>query len=611
MAQLNQGQDKVVRIPLIGFVTARDTGTNHDQRFVNCYAEILTNPTEAYNPSRKVYLTKRPGLKTKATPASQGAGRGLFSFNSQIIAVIGNTVYGTTIASGSLSSYGTLATSSGPVTGALFTGNETVLVLNDGSHLYTVDTNNVVKQIGDMTVNVTNIAPNNNTTTTTTTSQPTSIFGSNSGSLINYSGGTSTTTTTYLGNITVTTAVPHNLNPTDTVNLTNISLNSGYNGSYTVGSCPTTTTFTIDVPTLPSGTTSGATTGQTVRPCGLPTNLAPGVIFLDGYLFVMDTNANVYNCFLQDVYDWQPLSYLQAEVAPDGGIVLGLYRSQVVAFGEWTTEFFTDVGVIQTYTTTPGSTNNTLVTIGSPLQRTLGGAGTIPLGCAAPLSIVAADQTYYWIAKDRSGGHGIAQLEGANAKFVSHPPFDRLLDAEGDNLVNARCFHVKLGGHSFYVMQLTSRTLVMDITDGSWTEWANPSGGKFSCSSMCEFSGRPYMLDDTTGYVYEFSNTTYQDNGVNFQVIFQTNRVDFETSKRKFLRAIEVIGDQVNTTLWISFSNDDYQTWSTPRAGNMNLSRVLLTQLGSFRRRAFMLSHTDNTPLRLSAIDFNIDLGEN
>lgn len=611
MAQINQGQDKIVRVPLIGFVTARDTNSNHDQRFVNCYAEVLANPTESYNPSKKIYLTKRPGLKTKATPSSQGSGRGLFTFNGQLIAVVGSNVYGANIVSGSLSSYGTLATSTGPVTSTLFDGNEKVLVLNDGQHLYTLDTSNALKQVGDTVANVTNIAPNNNTTTTTTTSQPTSIFGSDSGSLINYSGGTTTTTTTYLGNITITTATPHNFNPTDTITLSNISLNSGFNGSYTVGSCPTTTTFTIDVPTLPSGTTSGNTTGTATRPSGLPTSLAPGVVFLDGYLFVMDTDGNVYNCFNQDVYDWQSLSFLQAEVAPDAGVVLGLYRNQVVAFGEWTTEFFTDIGLIQTYTTTPNSTNTTLVTIGSPLQRTLGGAGTIPIGCAAPLSIVSADQTYYWIARDQSGGHGVAQLEGVNAKFVSQAPFDRILDAEGDNLVNARCFHIKLGGHSFYVVQLTNRTLVMDITDGSWTEWASPSGGKFSCSFACEFSGRPYMLDDSVGNVYEFSNTTYQDNGSNFPVILQTNRIDFDTSKRKFLRSIELIGDQVNTTVWISFSNDDYQTWSNPRACDMSLSRVQLTQFGNFRRRAFMLTHTDNTPLRLSAIDFNIDLGQN
>jgi len=56
-------------------------------------------------------------------------------------------------------------------------------------------------------------------------------------------------------------------------------------------------------------------------------------------------------------------------------------------------------------------------------------------------------------------------------------------------------------------------------------------------------------------------------------------------------------------------SDDDYQTWSNFREVDLSKNRPMLTNCGTFRRRAYHFRHQSNTPLRIQAVELMIDLG--
>jgi hypothetical protein len=79
----------------------------------------------------------------------------------------------------------------------------------------------------------------------------------------------------------------------------------------------------------------------------------------------------------------------------------------------------------------------------------------------------------------------------------------------------------------------------------------------------------------------------------------------------KFFGRLEVIGDQITTTLYVRYTGDDYQTYSKYRPVSLAGKRAMLTRLGRDRRRAFEVRHTDNTPLRLEALEMTVEKGSN
>lgn len=130
-----------VRVPLIGSPTNRASSILFDQRFVNCFPEIVTNPITQ---ERRVFLTKRDGIQYNTNPpGTTGVGRGIASWNSKLYTVIGNKLYS------GITAIQTLTTSTGAVGFAEFTAANDYLVLLDGTKGYYISTTDVVTEITD------------------------------------------------------------------------------------------------------------------------------------------------------------------------------------------------------------------------------------------------------------------------------------------------------------------------------------------------------------------------------------------------------------------------------------------------------------------------------
>lgn len=110
-----------------------------------------------------------------------------------------------------------------------------------------------------------------------------------------------------------------------------------YNGDFVI-SVTDPTHFDYEVtgtPTTPATGTITATGGRTT---------VPGVVYLDGYFFVMDSNAVVHNSALNDPTSWDALDFITAAIEPGGGVAITKTQNYVIAMKEWSTEFFYDVG---------------------------------------------------------------------------------------------------------------------------------------------------------------------------------------------------------------------------------------------------------------------------
>ncbi|MDE2097572.1 MAG: hypothetical protein KGL39_10025 [Patescibacteria group bacterium] len=232
-----------------------------------------------------------------------------------------------------------------------------------------------------------------------------------------------------------------------------------------------------------------------------PLVTVPGVVQLDGYIFVMDSNGVIYNSNLQDQRIWNSLDFIQAEVEPDGGVAIAKHLNYIVAFGKWSTEFFYDAG-------------NAL---GSPLARV--DNAFFPIGCANGNSVVAMDTSVIWVSQTKEDnakagrGREVTMLNGMTPKKISTPFVDRILS--NDSMRNIRALTLKSQGHDFYILTLVDSliTVVYDMTIGVWYQWTGFPKMDFFLTESCTIGNInnytraqnkqvPINGSDTGGYAY-------------------------------------------------------------------------------------------------------------
>jgi hypothetical protein len=332
-----------------------------------------------------------------------------------------------------------------------------------------------------------------------------------------------------------------------------------------------------------------------VTGAGFPSGpFVPGVVQLDGYTVIMSTEAILYNSSINDPTTWGPLDFLTAEAEPDHGVAIVKHFNYIVAFKQWSTEFFYDA-------------NNSL---DSPFLRN--DSLRTEIGCANGNTVQQGEQTVIWCGQSKKLGKSLYLMEGVSPIKVSTPYIEKFLNA--DPMTNVKSWLFKIEGHTFYGLNLISSniTLVYDIDQKTWNPWTSQSGGVetyFTPSFFASFNGDYYFLDDVSGELYIFSTTTYSDNGNNIYYRSVTDIFDAGSDNNKFYRRLVAIGDKVSATLKVRYSSNDYQTFSSWRTIDLSKERGQLLQLGKSRRRSWEFLVEDNVPLRLDAAEVSLDIG--
>ena len=328
---------------------------------------------------------------------------------------------------------------------------------------------------------------------------------------------------------------------------------------------------------------------------GFPTDtIVPGAAYFDTYTFVMTQDGKVWNSEPNDPNNWDALNFITAEAEPDKGVALAKHFNYLVAFGQWSTEFFYDAGTA----------------VGSPLlpNQTF----RMEFGCANGDSVVDMQQTVVWVGVGKNTGRVVLMLDGVKPVQLSDVSVERILNQS--TLENVRAYSLKIAGHYFYILNLLDDdlTLVCDIKSKQWCIWTSFVDNKETILDgvfFTSYNNEAYTLDNLDGKLYNISEHTYTDDSGPIQYRIRSNLIDANSTKRKFISRLEIVGDKIGATLRIRHTDDDYNNWSQYRNVDLSAMRSVTYQNGSFRRRAYEFFCTDNQPLRLQACEVDVDPG--
>lgn len=330
-----------------------------------------------------------------------------------------------------------------------------------------------------------------------------------------------------------------------------------------------------------------------------PTAFVPGWAYLDGTLYVMDFKGNIQGSDIEDPSAWNALNVIQARSEPGLGVALTKHLTYVVALKESSTEAFYNAGNLT----------------GSPLSRVEGAFSNY--GCYLGESVQSTDGTTIWVTSNNTTSPQIVRMDGLRISVVSTPAIDRLLD--GIDLSSAILSWIfKHNGHRFYAFTSvgSNLTIVYDIDQNLWYRWTDASGNALNIVDIFPdntvVNGRQLAqgrLDGNISIVDSCFNYP-TDNGAIVPVDIYTPRFDAGVDRRKVLSMMHFDGDQVTgSTLRVRYSDDDYQNWSNFREVNMGNKRPILSNCGTFYRRAWHIQHKSATAMRLKNVDLQFSLG--
>ena len=342
---------------------------------------------------------------------------------------------------------------------------------------------------------------------------------------------------------------------------------------------------------------STPTTPVEITSVNFPSPHIPTPVVLDAYLFVAKQDSNdIYNSNLDDPLTWSTGDFISAEMYPDKIVALSKNNNYLYAVGSSSVEYFADIA------------NAT----GSPLGRQQ--SAVQQFGTAAVGTVVQTEREVIFVGETNDGGHTVWIIDGFKEHEVGIPAVKYALLAEDGNIPNARGFAVRAAGQKFYVLCLTLRTYVYSFDNQMWSEWTTGSSIFTGQCGSDGPNGSAYILDKSNGNVYKMDETYFTDAGTPITCTIQTSKYDFDSINRKFMHRLSLIGDVPDSTLVdsavsVSWSDDDYKTWSTPRTLKFTADLPSIFQLGSFRRRAFRLSYALPHLLRLEGAEADINKG--
>lgn len=585
MAQQAQSEYQTVRIPLVGMqntrefdssgsaVTGPSSGTvgvgvvgvmivgnqlllNKDQRFVNCIPTALENEM---TDKKSYYLIKRPGFEEETNVDPGQPGKYLMYWGIKNAGAVNVSAWRDTN-----SRIFDDTTSLGDITGEAIYMQEFTLG-TDAAFLIQSSDNTLWYHVEGMLSAVTG-----NTNTNTTINGIGSTDGLYVGQAIS---GTDIPADTRIATIASGTSIT----------ITNAATGSSVGVNFTVGTLAKV--IDTDYP-------GNMTPAKTVK---------PGTVFLDGYIFVMDSDGVVYNSDLNSIADWSANGSINSNSYPDKGVTLLRYRNLVVAANTSSLEFFSDNG-------NPS---------GTPLINNT--QATVRIGVASPYGIVTVEDSMAWVSATDKGGCSVYMMEDYSPKKISTPIIDEQIALVGAD--SALLSAVKFFGRTFIFVVISSTTYVYCIEDKMWHEWQGAYNYWDFLVAAAEGVNHLYGISTNSaagvaGKIWRLnvSSVIYVDNGDEYTMSVQTSKIDSDNHFRKRLSRLTLIGDRpiLSAEVNVSWSDDDYQTWSTPRTIDMSDQNAYLNNVGrDFRRRAFKLTQTTNTGARWESLELNTIQGVN
>jgi hypothetical protein len=290
------------------------------------------------------------------------------------------------------------------------------------------------------------------------------------------------------------------------------------------------------------------------------------------------------------------LNFVTANAYPDKGIGCIRYKNQILAFGSESLQPFYNAGL----------------PVGSPLQRI--DSATVKIGAINADSIGQISDTVFFVGSSPQGGCSVFQYDGS-VQRISFPEQDYLLLLAGPN--NISLTTMRFYGRSFVMIIASTLTLVYCVEDKRWSQWQTTTPLWFKC---CGLSTGNQILNfsvsnqSTSGKVYIVNPAAlvFTDDGTTYTATAQSRVDDGGTSARKIYNMVRLISDiePSSSPTTISYSDDDYVTWNVAGTVDLSLPNQRLSRLGSSHKRAWQISNSANTAMRIQKADLDIDLAQ-
>lgn len=330
---------------------------------------------------------------------------------------------------------------------------------------------------------------------------------------------------------------------------------------------------------------------------GFPSNTVPGFIYLNGFVYVMDYSGKIWQSTNQNQVigpgSWSA-NFITAASDSDVAVQLARQLIYVFAIKTWSTQIYYDAG-------------NAFGSNLSPLPGAL-----YNFGCLSADTFADLDGVLFWVTQSKVGTTRIVMVTELNPKFISDPAVERQLDLdEGSSWYSMAYQHA---GHRFYLITNldTNVTMVYDIGESLWYLWTDYQGNFYPFGSRAGPGSLEWHQQILGGSIYTMGpDYTYpNDFGNVVPVDIYTPNYDAGVDRGKTLSQMRFNGDQVpGSKLFVRSSDDDYQTWSNFRSVNLGKKRPILTDEGTFYRRAYHFRQFANTKFRIDSVDLQMDIG--
>lgn len=327
-----------------------------------------------------------------------------------------------------------------------------------------------------------------------------------------------------------------------------------------------------------------------------PASFVKGWCYLDGTTYVATPSATIQGSDINDPVNWNPLNVITAQIEPDKGIGLAKQLVYAIIFKQWSTEVFYDAG------------NAT----GSPLGTVQGGKANF--GCVSADSVQSIDGILIWVCTNQSASTQIIMMEGLKVQIISTDPVERLLD--NSNFSVTYSLQLKNIGHRFYIITAKNSniTLAYDLDQKMWSQWTDVDGNYFPfvASTYNSTTLRHIFQHESDGWLYLVNESYYTDNGDPITADVVTPNFDGGIYRRKQMTMMKFVVDQTpGSVLQVRKNDNDYalDQWSNFRIVDLGQRQPVLTNCGTFVRRAYQLRHQSATPFRIKAVELQLDVG--
>lgn len=326
----------------------------------------------------------------------------------------------------------------------------------------------------------------------------------------------------------------------------------------------------------------------------IPTPHNPNIVAMDGYLFIVKSaTADIYNSDTDNPLSFTSGEYISAEMATDVVSEIIRMSNYLLAFGPKSIEFFYDAANAS----------------GSPLARN----DTFFKNIGYLGGLAQVQNRVMFVGKEVSGNIDLFLAEDSKVTALNNQQLKRYLN-RATSYSSVRGSLISFNGNMYYLITVDGKTFCVDIMTQNVTQFKYKATEQFpikysTTGELASYGMLNFFYNDVDNTLLSFKLDTWTDSGTNYTVVVRTDPHDMGTMQAKFISRLSFFGDRTSAIVNVRWTNDDYQTYSSSTAISMDQELPSLRRLGSFRRRAFEFSTSDQYALRLFGFELDLNMG--